>query len=191
MTDAFILLLYGFALAAVAALALTVFIDLRLKRSLLIRTPVDIVVWVAFTIALGFVFTKLMVLSVPKPAVAGNAIDFDQLPLARKIQIATVIAVGEHRMDNGMLRTYITEVLKRDPRAAFPYTIGDQYPHQFPSDFNRAQFGDGEVMFFVGGQATLRQTLTISANKVLALDDMQLQVLRDEVARQTGAGRQR
>jgi hypothetical protein len=109
--------------------------------------------------------------------------DFFEWPLEKQIQAASVIALGEHRIQDGQVRTYIVEILKRKPGTTFHYKVGDEMGTRQAVRANTS-YGDGQVMFFLGSPAQFRFSTSYRDGRVATLGGMPLELLRKQAQAQ-------
>jgi hypothetical protein len=104
--------------------------------------------------------------------------DFDQWPLQKQINTASVIALAKFQKQGDRYKCVISEILKRTPNTDFYYKVGDEF--QFPGGNAgpQTQYGDGEVIFFTGSPATFRLSTTYNGDRISALGDIPLDRLR-------------
>lgn len=107
---------------------------------------------------------------------------FSEWPLERKIKSASAIIVTTYKQEGPKLKSSVAEIIKQEPGTILNYKIGDEYPQgsRYPRD--NANYGDGEVVFFVGSPASMRYSLSYSEGRILGLGDMPLTMFKDMAA---------
>ena len=102
----------------------------------------------------------------------------------QKIRAASVIALARHERSGETLRCVITEVLKQAPGTAFYYRVGDEFPHGNRQIRDNTDYGDGQILFFVGSPAEHCQSVAFSGDRLRWMGDMPVTQLR-EIIRET------
>lgn len=112
----------------------------------------------------------------------GNTRPFHELSIDEQIEAASVIAVARFEpAEDGRMKAVLTELLKKNEGTRFHYDIGDEYSHAsyYPNE-RRPAYGDGVVIFFEGSPAMMRSSMSYSGDRIGALGDMPLKVLRNK-----------
>ena len=106
---------------------------------------------------------------------------FHEYSVDEKIAAASVIATCKYQKDGDKLKCVIAEVLKRSPNTDFYFKVGDEYPDG--SRFAKADviYGDGQLIFFVGNPAQARYSTSIFGDRLGALGDMPIELLRRKI----------
>ena len=109
--------------------------------------------------------------------------DFFNWPIEKQIEEASVIALTIWETDAGNLKCIVKEFLKTDPEATFYYNVGEEYkPHsKYPK--KDTNYGDGEVLFFVGSPASMRYSITYRDGRLTGMGGMPLELLRQKVSK--------
>ena len=100
--------------------------------------------------------------------------NFQDWSLDEKIKGASVIVLAKWRLEDGLERCVISEILKQDRGVPFNYIVGDEY---FPArhSLDKAKdFGDGQVMFFIGSPPRFRYSVTYSQDIFASLGGLTL-----------------
>ncbi|MEZ5572264.1 MAG: hypothetical protein R3E64_09585 [Halioglobus sp.] len=106
-------------------------------------------------------------------------VSFSDLDIDDQIKYSTVIAVAEYnKTDEGKTKSIITDILKKDEGVTFHYDVGDEYRSYYPQE--RVFYGDGEVIFFTGSPASMRQSMSYHGERIGSLGDMPLRLLREK-----------
>jgi hypothetical protein len=110
--------------------------------------------------------------------------DFHAWSLEKQIESASVIALAEHKVADGKVRTYITEIFRQQPDVTFNYKVGDEYASHAQPVRENTTYGDGEVMFFVGSPAGFIYSTTYSGDRILGMGDLPISTLRKMIQAQ-------
>lgn len=137
----------------------------------------------AFSVCIAFALISAACAYEPNRGDTKNPYEsFNEWPLEKQIQEATVIAVGQNKEDNGEIRCVITEIIKRSPGIKFNLKIGDECEQGRYHRHNKLQnFGDGQIMFFTGNPATIKLLLAYSNNRI-RVNEMTIGDLRGKIA---------
>lgn len=113
--------------------------------------------------------------------------DFYNWPLEKQIGAASVIAVGKMKLEDNIYKCIIAEILKQSPNTTFYYKVGDEYRQGNHAAKPGNDYGDGQLLFFVGSPAEFRYSVSFSGDRVTALGDMPLDVLRQMIHKQNAS----
>ena len=105
--------------------------------------------------------------------------NFGDWPVEKRIQAASVIAIGRYQKSDSTLKCIISEVLKQKSDAAFYYKVGDEFPHGNQHIRENTTYGDGQILFFTGSPATFRFSCSFTGDRIGGLGDMPLSQLRE------------
>lgn len=111
-----------------------------------------------------------------------DAKPFHELTIEEQIEAASVIAVARFEpAEDGRRKAVLTELLKKNEGTVFHYDIGDEYSHasHYPKEAGPG-YGDGVVIFFEGSPASMRSSMSYSGDRIGALGDMPIKLLRDK-----------
>jgi hypothetical protein len=100
---------------------------------------------------------------------------FSGWPLEKKIERASVIATTIYKKEDGKLKSMIVSIPKQAQNAMFAYAVGDEYGPESRYPRENTSYGDGEVIFFTGSPATMRESYTYSSGRIGGLGDMPLE----------------
>lgn len=142
---------------------------------------------VLFTNLSPYVFASRIADALPVTVASGShrVLDqyegFSEWPLERQIKSASAIVVTTYKQEGPKLKCIVTEILKKEPGTVLNYKVGDEYPpgSRYPKD--NANYGDGQVVFFVGSPAAMRLSLSYWEGRIMGLGDMPLTMLKDMV----------
>lgn len=104
--------------------------------------------------------------------------DFYKFPLSQKVSDASVIAEAKHEYKDGNVVNRIINILKKSPNAKFPYKIGDVYPVFKKATNPSTDYGDGEILFFIGDDAVFLYSIAYSANSLRGEEPLSLDQFR-------------
>lgn len=108
-------------------------------------------------------------------------IPFHALRVDDQIKQSSIIALAQYEQaSDGRMKAVIKEFLKKDPNTIFYYDVGDEYSPSsyFPKD--NTSYGDGAIIFFTGSPATMKSSMSYSDNRVRALGDIPIELLREK-----------
>lgn len=107
---------------------------------------------------------------------------FGELTVEDQIKKASVIALIRYEPEtNGKHKAVFSEFLKKQPAAKFYYKLGDEYPSASYYTGSETNYGDGLVVFFVGSPAESRMSMSYANDRVRALGDMPMDLLRTKI----------
>jgi hypothetical protein len=107
--------------------------------------------------------------------------NFHELPLEKKIEAASVIAIAKYQKEGDRNKCIISEILRQVPDTKFYYKVGDEFrqcSHYLKPGEDR---GDGQLMFFVGNPAGFRYSSSFRGERLPGLGDMPFDLLRKEI----------
>lgn len=113
--------------------------------------------------------------------------DFDPWQMKKEIGSASVIAITRHVKEGNRLRAVVSEIVLRKPGTDFSYKIGDEIERAGRILKEGVDYGDGEIVFFTGPQATMGSSWTVSRDRIVATD-MSLETFH-EMVRTNGVAR--
>ncbi len=106
---------------------------------------------------------------------------FHELSIEEQIEKSSVIALARYeKSDDGKMKAVITEFLKKDPGVTIYYNIGDEYPGSSYYPNEGTVRGDGAIIFFTGSPASMRMAMTYTGNRIGALGDLPVELLRNK-----------
>jgi hypothetical protein len=108
--------------------------------------------------------------------------DFNDLPVEKQIQSASVIAITTYKKEDGKLKSIITSIPKLASNIEFNYKVGDEYARasRFPRE--NTSYGDGEVIFFTGSPAMMRISASYENGRIYGMGDMPIEKLSQLIA---------
>lgn len=108
-------------------------------------------------------------------------VDFGELNIEDQIAYASVIVLAKFEpVEDGKVISIITEILKKEEGVTFYYAVGDEYTPSSYYPRERADYGDGLLIFFTGSPATMRMSTTYRGDRVTSLGDIPIQLLREK-----------
>jgi predicted secreted protein len=106
---------------------------------------------------------------------------FHELPVDQQIETASVIALVHFEpSSDGKMRAVVSEILKKDPAVTFRYAVGDEYDPSSYYPRPSTNYGDGEIVFFVGSPPSMRLSMSYSGDRIRGLGDMPIALLREK-----------
>jgi hypothetical protein len=96
----------------------------------------------------------------------------------KKIRAASVIALARYEKSGSTLRCVITELLKQAPNAAFYYRVGDEFRQGNTEIRENTDYGDGQILFFVGSPAEHCYSVAFSGDRLRSMGEMPITQLR-------------
>jgi len=107
--------------------------------------------------------------------------DFSDLSIEERIARSSVIFVGRFEdAPDGKQRAIISEVLKRDDGAVFPFSLGDEYHRASIYPEPGVNYGTGVIVFLTGKEASFKASVSVHADRVFGLGDMPLDLFREK-----------
>ncbi len=106
---------------------------------------------------------------------------FPELTLEEQIKNSSVIVLAKYEPStDGRMKAILKEFLKKESGVTVHYKIGDEYSPSsyYPNPKGRIFHGDGVVIFFTGSPAVMKMSMTYSGNRIDALGDMPLELLK-------------
>jgi len=106
---------------------------------------------------------------------------FSELTLEEQIKNSSVIALAKYEPStDGRMKAIIKDFLKKESGVTVRYKIGDEFSSSsyYPNPKGRIFHGDGVVIFFTGSPAVMKMSMTYSGDRISALGDMPLELLR-------------
>ncbi len=106
---------------------------------------------------------------------------FDALTLEEQIKNSSVIALAKYEPStDGRMKAIIKEFLKKKSGVTVHYKIGDEYSPSsyYPNPNGTTLHGDGVVIFFTGSSAVMKMSMTYSGDRIHALGDMPVELLK-------------
>ncbi len=126
--------------------------------------------------------------SAPQPIPSPNAVSsstpfvpFNTTSLEQRIRQASIIALARYeKQPDGKLKAVLKEFLKKEPGVEFYYKLGDEYPQasRQPIPDKNTSYGDGEIIFFSGSPAMMRESITFYGERIPAFGDLPLELFR-------------
>jgi hypothetical protein len=110
--------------------------------------------------------------------------NFHAMPLEKQIEAASVIAISQYEKDGDRLKCVVSEILKQSPNINFYYKIGDEYRQCSRYPKQNEDYGDGQIMFFIGNPADFTYSTSFRGNRVTGLGDMTIEELRARIKSQ-------
>jgi len=107
--------------------------------------------------------------------------DFHVMPLEKKIEAASVIAIAKYETVGERNKCVLSEILKQTPGTKFYYKVGDELQHCSHDIKPNQTRGDGQVVFFVGSPADFRFSTSIYGDRVGGLGNMPVDLLRKQI----------
>jgi hypothetical protein len=105
--------------------------------------------------------------------------EFNRLSPEQRVQSASVIALAKWQKSDATLKCVISEILKQTPGTAFYYKVGDEVRAGNQRATEKADFGDGQVLFFTGSPARLELASAYRDDRITGLGDMPISALRE------------
>jgi hypothetical protein len=131
------------------------------------------VVWIlSAIIVMGVLLAAVQFFSWPNPCAS-----LDGSP-EKKIRAASVIALARYEKSGSTLRCVITEILKRAPGTVFYYRVGDEFRHGNTEIRENTDYGDGQILFFVGSPAEHCYSVAFSGDRLRWMGEMPITQLR-------------
>jgi len=109
---------------------------------------------------------------------------FHEWPLKKQIEVASAIVLTTYKVEDGKLKSVISEILKQQPGVTFHYQIGDEDVRGSRHIEENTFYGDGEVILFTGSPPMMRYSASYSHGRVGAMGDVPLQTLREMIAKE-------
>lgn len=109
--------------------------------------------------------------------------DFYNWPLDRQVATATVIARADWRVENGVYKCIVAEIIKQKPGTQFDYKIGDEFSRGNQPAKPNTNYGEGQVLFFTDAPPTLRHISVISDGRLIGLGEVRLNTIREMVGK--------
>lgn len=100
-------------------------------------------------------------------------------PLEEQLEAASVVALSTWRKDGGDYRAVITEILKHREGTNFAYKVGDEVRRSRRNDRAGVDYGEGEVMFFMGSPAKLEYSIAYSEGRLRNDEGSEISALRE------------
>ncbi len=110
--------------------------------------------------------------------------DFYKWPIEKRVAVSSVIARGEWKLENGVNKFIIAEIIKREPGTYFPFKLGNEYPRGNTPAKPNTDYGDGAVIFLQGSRATMRSLIAVSRGSLRGDQSVPLQMIRDTVRKE-------
>lgn len=110
--------------------------------------------------------------------------DFHEWPIEKRVREASVIVMTKHRIEEGKVKSVVSEMLKLSPGTTFHYKVGDEYGTHPRYVRENTSYGDGEVIFFTGSPAQMRMSTTYDKGRLLGLGDMPIELLKDLITKE-------
>ena len=121
----------------------------------------------------------------PPAPIAGSSpessVPFHMLAIEDKIRQASIIAIARYeKQPDGTLKAVLKEFLKKNANVEFYYSLGDEYPYasRHPAPDKKVSYGDGEIIFFTGSPAIMKESITFDRERIIAFGDMPLELFR-------------
>ena len=111
------------------------------------------------------------------PGMPADGKSFNSLPVEEKIKRSSAILLTKHERNGGRLKAVVSEILKR-PDAGLNYSVGDELGDLARDVEADTDYGDGDVVFLVGGAGDMRESMTYRRGRISGLGDMPLDVFR-------------
>ncbi len=111
------------------------------------------------------------------PGLPADERSFHSLPPDEKIRRSSAILLTKHERSGGRLKAVVSEILKR-PDTGFGYSVGDEFGDLSREAEEGTDYGDGDVVFFVGSGNDLRESMTYRRGRISGLGDMPLEFFR-------------
>lgn len=108
---------------------------------------------------------------------------FGRLSPAEQIQSASVIALAKWEKSDSTLKCVVSDILKRAPNTTFYYKVGDEFRRGNMHVTANTDYGDGQVLFFVGSPATFEFAVTFRNDRIGSMGDMPISDLRELIRR--------
>ena len=99
----------------------------------------------------------------------------------QKVRAASVIALARYERSGSTLRCIITEILKQAPNTAFYYRVGDEFRHGNAEIRDNTDYGEGQILFFVGSPAEHCQSSAFSGDRLRSMGEMPITQLREMI----------
>ena len=99
-------------------------------------------------------------------------------PPEKKIRAASVIALARYEKSGSTLRCVIAEILKQAPNTAFYYRVDDEFHHGNTEIRENTDYGDGQILFFVGSPAEHCYSVAFSGDRLRRMGEMPITQLR-------------
>lgn len=103
---------------------------------------------------------------------------FHSWPVQKQIETASVIALARWEKEGDRYKCVISEILKQRPGTEFYYKVGDEFVHLSRRARDNTDYGDGQIMFFVGSPAEFRYSTSFKGDRISGLGDMPVGSLR-------------
>ena len=107
--------------------------------------------------------------------------DFHALPPEKQIEAASAIVIAKYEKEGDRNKCVMSEVLKLAPGTKLYYKVGDEFPHCSHDIKPNENRGDGQIMFFVGNPAQFRYSSSFSGDRLRAMGDMPIELLRKQI----------
>ena len=96
----------------------------------------------------------------------------------KRVRAASVIAVAKYEKSGSTLRCIITEILKQAPNTVFYYKVGDEFRAGNQQIRENTDYGDGEILFFVGSTAQDCESIPYSGDRLRWMGEIPVSQLR-------------
>ncbi len=126
-------------------------------------------------IAVGLVATFVQFCSWSNPCAGLDG------PPQKKVRAASVIALARYQKSGSTLRCIVTEMLKQTPNTTFHYKVGDEFRAGSQEIRENIDYGDGEILFFVGSLAEHCESMPFSGDRIRWMGDMPIAQLRQMI----------
>jgi hypothetical protein len=94
------------------------------------------------------------------------------------VRAASVIVLTKFDKSDSTLRSIVAEILKQSANTAFYYKVGDEFKGGSMQIRENTDYGDGEVLFFVGSPAQHCESIAYSGDRLRSLGYVSLTQLR-------------
>ena len=110
---------------------------------------------------------------------------FHEMPLSKKIELASVIAIAKYEPDGDRVKCVLSEILKQAPGTSFYFKLGDEIAQCSHYPKPNESRGDGQLMFFVGSPADFRFSTSFFGDRLGGLGNMPVELLRKQIEEQS------
>jgi hypothetical protein len=111
--------------------------------------------------------------------------DFYKWPIEKQVAVSSIIARGEWKLENGVNKFIIAEIIKRESGTYFPFKLGNEYPPgNIPAKPN-SDYGDGAIIFLQGSRASMRSLIAVSRGRLRGDQSVPLQTIRETVRKES------
>lgn len=105
--------------------------------------------------------------------------NFDKLGVEDKILKSSVIALVKFEpTTGGKTKAIIKEFLKKESNAVFYYNVGDEYSNLSYVPEKGTKYGDGEIIFFTGSPAMMKEAYSYMGDRIYGLGDMPIELFK-------------